>query len=73
MIISQSFLICKLQIMIHGVVVRTEHEEQEGNEHKEMFFNVAVVDAIAIVFISLDYLPYVSHMFCLVVFITVLL
>lgn len=36
MIISQSFLTCKLEIMALRVVVRTMCEEcQVGNEHKE--------------------------------------
>jgi len=74
MIISQSFLIYKLEIMTHRVVVRTTCEEcQVGNEHKETFFIIVVVDTIAIVVISFYYFPYVSHMLCFIVFITILL
>lgn len=74
MTISQSFLTCKLEIMALRVVVRTTCEEcQVGNEHKETFFITIVVDNIAIVFISFYYFPYVSHMLCFMVLITMVL
>lgn len=48
MIISQSFHICKLEIMDHRVLMRTKYEEcQDGNQHNKAFLIIAVVDAIA--------------------------
>ncbi len=48
MIISQSFLICKLEIMVPRVLMRTKYEEcQDGNQHKKAFLIIAAVDAIA--------------------------
>lgn len=60
MIISQSFLICKLEIMDHSVLVRTKYEERQGgNQHKKAFLIIVVVDTIAIIFLLFSiYFPY---------------
>ena len=47
-IISQSFLICKLDIMVHRVLMRTKYEEcQDSNQHKKAFLIIAAGDGIA--------------------------
>ena len=47
-IISQSFLICKLKIMVHRVLMRTKYEErQDGNQHKKAFLIITAGDGIA--------------------------
>lgn len=65
MIISQSFLICKLEIMVPRVLMRTKYEEcQDGNQHKKAFLIIAAVDAIA-TFMWLYSFSYISHMRCI--------
>ena len=74
MIISQSILICKLEIMDDRFLVRTKYEEcQDGNQHKKAFLIIVVVDTIAIRFLLFYYFLCISHMLCLTGFITVFL